>query len=652
MADNFKNLYNGLNLRPLNADPTNPKEGDVFRSNGTPRAKGLWEYKDGAWQQVGSGAGGGSGFNYIENGTAEVNADGWTVYANTTAGVTPDDFGGTPSGNLTFTRNTTTPLLSLADFKLAKAAANIQGEGVYYEFTGENASKTIKHLFSALCNLSELDDGDIRIYLVSSSDSFVADFNVISPNNPEVLGGITQIFKQFQFDANDTDYRLCIHYASTDTTAKDAYFDQIELGFSINGAGGNNEVVVTGESNGGTSITANVTDIDFTEVIDNSNSWNGTQFTAPESGNYGIDGLVRFTTSGIREVLLYLNGSVKYMIGQPGGSTVYTQFNTQIYLNKGDFISFRTDISGTLQAGSSTHHIHIQKLGTSSEASVINSGRDIIVRGEGNGSTSITAGTTPIDFTGVTNTTSSWNGTVFDAPESGLYLFEGQARFTVASTGNISLYLNEGAGYVNKQLIGCTKDLSEDNKAFKGLIYLNKGDLIQIRFGANVTLDNSSNSHFINITKLSSAKALLETETVAARYTSDSGQTIGTGFTDMIFEDVDFDSHNAYNISTGEYTIQLSGYYIISAAIERTTFTFTLNTVVEVAIIVDGINKKFNGPRSQASTSSIIPAQVTSTPLYLTKGQVVKIQARSTASSGSATTGSAKNNFEIIRLKL
>jgi hypothetical protein len=35
--------------KPQSADPTNPREGDVFRSDGTSRAKGLWEYRDGAW---------------------------------------------------------------------------------------------------------------------------------------------------------------------------------------------------------------------------------------------------------------------------------------------------------------------------------------------------------------------------------------------------------------------------------------------------------------------------------------------------------------------------------------------------------------------------------------------------------------------------
>ncbi len=37
---------------PQATDPVNPSEGDLFYSNGTPRAEGLWYYKDAAWQVV------------------------------------------------------------------------------------------------------------------------------------------------------------------------------------------------------------------------------------------------------------------------------------------------------------------------------------------------------------------------------------------------------------------------------------------------------------------------------------------------------------------------------------------------------------------------------------------------------------------------
>lgn len=46
---------NGVIYTPLSADPSNPKEGQLFYSDGTIRAEGLWVYKNSNWSQVGAG---------------------------------------------------------------------------------------------------------------------------------------------------------------------------------------------------------------------------------------------------------------------------------------------------------------------------------------------------------------------------------------------------------------------------------------------------------------------------------------------------------------------------------------------------------------------------------------------------------------------
>lgn len=48
--------YKWLNLEPQSVDPTSPNEGDIFRSDGTPRDEGLWVYENAAWVQVSTGA--------------------------------------------------------------------------------------------------------------------------------------------------------------------------------------------------------------------------------------------------------------------------------------------------------------------------------------------------------------------------------------------------------------------------------------------------------------------------------------------------------------------------------------------------------------------------------------------------------------------
>jgi hypothetical protein len=59
MSDNFMKVYEGLELKPRSTDPANPVEGDIQFADGTIRPKGLWVYKDGAWEQAGGSGGGG-----------------------------------------------------------------------------------------------------------------------------------------------------------------------------------------------------------------------------------------------------------------------------------------------------------------------------------------------------------------------------------------------------------------------------------------------------------------------------------------------------------------------------------------------------------------------------------------------------------------
>lgn len=48
---------NTSTLVPQSADPSNPTEGQLFYSDGTSRAEGVWVYKNGAFEEVGAGAG-------------------------------------------------------------------------------------------------------------------------------------------------------------------------------------------------------------------------------------------------------------------------------------------------------------------------------------------------------------------------------------------------------------------------------------------------------------------------------------------------------------------------------------------------------------------------------------------------------------------
>lgn len=83
MAKNFFKIFEGISLVPRSADPSSPAEGDLQFSDGTARAKGLWEYKNSAWSTFG-GSGGGFSVNTI-SGTQSL-TNGETYIVNTSGG--------------------------------------------------------------------------------------------------------------------------------------------------------------------------------------------------------------------------------------------------------------------------------------------------------------------------------------------------------------------------------------------------------------------------------------------------------------------------------------------------------------------------------------------------------------------------------------
>jgi len=57
VSKNFFKINQGINLNPQSTDPANPIEGSFYYSDGTVRAKGLWQYKSSVWTIVGTAGG-------------------------------------------------------------------------------------------------------------------------------------------------------------------------------------------------------------------------------------------------------------------------------------------------------------------------------------------------------------------------------------------------------------------------------------------------------------------------------------------------------------------------------------------------------------------------------------------------------------------
>ncbi len=198
----------------------------------------------------------------------------------------------------------------------------------------------------------------------------------------------------------------------------------------------NREIAVTGESNGGTALTADVTDIDFTETLDTTAAWSGTQFTAPESGRYQVSGMAYFTAPAARGFKVFIDGSYSKTIGWSPSTAYGMAFNSTIELVKGEVLSFRIYPTSTLQAGASLHHLGITNLNTGTQT--IMASEKVGAKYSISSGQSIAHGasySTIIFDTKIIDTHNTFNAStgIFTAPMSGMYAVDAIVNLNVSA---------------------------------------------------------------------------------------------------------------------------------------------------------------------------------------------------------------------------
>jgi len=156
VSDNFKTMFPGVNLPPLSADPLNPENGDLQFADGTVRAEGLWEFRDGNWHQVGGGNGGGLDVFFTE--TFEI-----TKAADLTTGNSSDfDDGG--SAAATPTDNTSTPIKGDSSLQYVQVSGSLDDWGASESINISN-KESGNNMIMKLYGTYTGDKGDIAIAL-------------------------------------------------------------------------------------------------------------------------------------------------------------------------------------------------------------------------------------------------------------------------------------------------------------------------------------------------------------------------------------------------------------------------------------------------------------------------------------------------------
>jgi len=123
-------------------------------------------------------------------------------------------------------------------------------------------------------------------------------------------------------------------------------------------------VKVEASGNGGQAITANVTNITWSnETVDNYNAWNGTTFTAPKDSWYLVNGSANNAGVSNWVVESYVNGVLFKSVGEQLSEKTGRLTLAGIFkLNKDDQLTFRATASITLSNISERHYISITEL--------------------------------------------------------------------------------------------------------------------------------------------------------------------------------------------------------------------------------------------------------------------------------------------------
>lgn len=623
----------------------------MFRHNSD---TGDFEGYDGtAWGAIGGDGQG--GINYIDVNDFEANAADWAAYADAAATTPADGTGGSPT--LTFARNTSSPLRGNGDGIITKDAADRQGEGVGYAFSIDSADQarklTISFDYSTSANYAD-DDIGVFIYDVTNT-------NLIRVNGEDLKAGDGVHYAQFQTAPDSTSYRLILHVASTNASAYTVNIDNVKVG-PTNLAFGTiaTDWVEYSGSVLGTDATidsdTNDTNYYYRRVGDSiilsgrfrsvTGGTGSTEVKVTLPSGLSIDSS-KITTNKNQPI-----GSVSGIeagVGRFSGSLVIQDTESVSFLldNKNDSL-LSSDIIANSRYHWSSDPLPIQGWSSNARMSEDLGGREIVVRAAGNGGTSITADVTDIDFTEVEDTTASWDGDSFTAPEKGRFLVTGSVDFAANLTTGIQSYIDGVAG----EIFGYA-DNNLSNIVISGVVNLEKGEVLSFRSTTSGTLNNSSSVHHLHIQKLASPQTMLETETVAARYTTDAGQTLTASTEEtVVFEDLDKDTHGAYNTSTGIYTTPISGWYSISSYVSIAASND--NGLLYVQIDINNGSKIIRGDRiyHESGQDSTTGLGVSSSALYLSKGDTVKIVARQATSLDRDLESSGNvNHFSIARIK-
>lgn len=613
------------------------------------------------FQFAGSGGSGGSGSggtkNYLSaistslggtvgntgNGNFELGTtSGWSLFnTSLTGGIPTGPI--TPGASSITTFNTVSSGQLAGSFSLQTASSSAWAAGhgfitdPFFIDKEDQAQVLIEKMYyqviSGLANgnFSGTSSNTFAIYLYDVTNSlWIQPVGVYGLVQGSLVG---QASTNFQTSINGTQYRLAVLAVNASTGPITMYWDDFTVGPDplVSSQG---PVTFSGQ-NASQSVTASVTDIALTASKDTNGGWNGTQYKVPFTGDYFCSGVV-VNTGGVSSLEVYVNGSfVAFGSGSftSGASSVLAALVPN--LQTGDLISFRFGANATLTSSDFGIFLVGSQGANGASSQVIGATYHCSTSQAGTSSAPFNFDTKDVDTTGNVTVGSSWR---FIAPKSGTYYVGGFLLTAAVAFNTVDIYKN---GSDSGQLLATFLNIGGGAVYSTGstLIQLNAGEYIDIRPASSVSLSVGSR---ITIFLLQGPSSSGSSQRVAMRYTDTSGQNAGTA-NPFIFHTKTFDTHNAYNTTTGIYTVQVPGEYRVSSTV---TTQATGSNFFNVYVKLNGSIYGNLGATSQAFTNPNVAGG--SDTMMCVVGDQISIQ--SSGSSQAAGTSVGDNHLSIEKI--
>jgi hypothetical protein len=526
-------------------------------------------------------------------------ANYWAAYAD--SGATPTDgTGGSPAVGMTITK--VSEFATSPAFVLNKPASNVQGQGWsgVFRIGADERTRVIDLSFDFLTSANYANN-DVTVWIYDLTNNQLIQPSTFQLSRSASATQQSSFFRgQFQANATGTLYRLIFHVATTSASSYTIKVRNLKVRRQSQNPTPQLTVGATVKrATTGQTITSTLSKVQMNAIVsDNNGNYDLTnfRFVVPVAGRYRFGGVLNFANAaGLTntEVRLRKNGVADIRTSNALASATAGSANAFVFEDNavaGDFYELWSAANTTVTLfsdatvfGGSNWDVSMI---TASGFAVAEQARVVGAKYSKAGVQNINSSTiTAIDFeTRVYDTHSAVTtgaGWIFTAPVSGLYevfaqLLYGAANWGAGTAAELLVFINgadtERIGRVQVSATGVL-DLSVSGQS---TYRLNAGDTISVRAfhsrGAVTPTSTSALYNYCTVKRIAGPEAIGAGEVVSVNAVKTSGAHTATGNWQIVTSwTKQSDTHNAFDASSGVFTVPVSGVYMVSGTVGYVT---------------------------------------------------------------------------------